>query len=150
VDSVDPEHCFEVGKYGIVKIKIKYAAVALNVETGFGVDEKSLMNLDPKKVSGQICTTVYAGRKIMCKTCSVVDPRSEISAFLTPDPVWEKIRLRDPRSGINISNHISDCPVIIFWVKNTYNSSSIHPGWKNPDSGSGISIPDSHHFSLLT
>jgi hypothetical protein len=52
----------------------------------------------------------------MCKTCSVADG-PKFSAFLTPDPVWEKIRTPDPRSRINISDHISDRAVIIFGLK---------------------------------
>jgi hypothetical protein len=47
-------------------------------------------------------------------------PASEI-----PVPRWENIRIRDPRSGINISDHISESLVTIFWVKNTQNSLSI-------------------------
>ncbi len=55
------------------------------------------------------------------------------------------LRIRDPRSeirhldsGINISDHISESLVTLFWIKNTlilcpFGVADPYPGWKNPD-----------------
>jgi hypothetical protein len=35
------------------------------------------------------------------------------------DPGWKKIQICDPRSGINVSDHISEGLVRILWVKSS-------------------------------
>jgi hypothetical protein len=54
--------------------------------------------------------------------------------------------IRDPEYWINISDRISVSLIKIFWVKNNKVLRQFcvaDPGWKNPDPGFGISIPDS-------
>jgi hypothetical protein len=80
--------------------------------------------------------------------------------------IWDgkKIRIRDPRSGINISDHISESLVTMFEVtKLNFFVNSVmqiregqiqiqNPGWtksgkENSDPEPEINIPDPQHWS---
>jgi hypothetical protein len=59
---------------------------------------------------------------------SVADPDQGYSAFDHPNPKYgysiqdgkkSGSRIQDPRSGINILDHISERLITFFWIKNT-------------------------------
>jgi hypothetical protein len=69
----------------------------------------------------------------------VADPDPGSAAFLAPGSGMGK----KSRFGVreNILDYISESFVTIFWVKNTSIPSQLsdpNPGWKNPDTGSGM------------
>jgi hypothetical protein len=88
---------------------------------------------------------------------SVADLGSGV--FLPLDP-GSRFGIRDGKkwkSGIRISDHISEClvklfglKILIFFVNSVLRIGIQDMAWKNTDLGSGINIPDLHHRKKYT